>query len=56
MHGHQRRVAHKLLDGLEITLVNKLQPKELKDFQTLYDWVKSVVDRVKGKRDRVILH
>ena len=48
MHGHQCRVAHKLPDGLKITLVNKLQPKELKDFQTLYDWVKSVVDRVKG--------
>lgn len=48
IHGHQRRVAHKLDEGLEITLVNKLQPKELNDFQTLYGWIKSIVDCVKG--------
>jgi hypothetical protein len=48
MHGHQRRVANKLSEGLEITLAEKRQPEDLKDFQSLYDWVKSVVSRVKG--------
>ncbi|AFZ51463.1 hypothetical protein [Dactylococcopsis salina] len=48
MHGHQCRVAHNSANGLEKTLVNKLQPKELNDFQTLYDWIKSVVGCING--------
>jgi len=48
MHGHQRRVAKKLSQGLEIALADSLNPKDFKDFESLYDWVKSVVDRVKG--------
>jgi hypothetical protein len=48
MHGHQRRVANKLPEGLKVALSDKKQPEEFKDFQSLYDWVKSVVSRVRG--------
>lgn len=48
MHGHQRRVANKLSEGLKVALAYGIKPKHLKDFQSLYDWVKSVVGRVKG--------
>lgn len=48
MHGHQRRVANKLLEGLEVALADGIKSEHLKDFQSLYDWVKSVTNRVKG--------
>lgn len=48
MHGHQCRVANKLSEGLEVALADQMQPEDFKDFQSLYDWVKSVVGRVKG--------
>jgi hypothetical protein len=48
MHGHQCRVANKLSEGLEVALADGKQPEDLKDFQSLYDWVKLVVGRVKG--------
>jgi len=47
-HGHQCRVAKKLPEGLETALADEMQPEDLKDFEVLYDWVKSVVGRVKG--------
>jgi hypothetical protein len=48
MHPHQRRVAKKLPEGLQVALSDKKQPEDFKDFQRLYDWVKSVVSRVNG--------
>lgn len=48
MHGHQRRVANKLPEGLEVALADRKQPEDFKDFQSLYAWVKSIVARVKG--------
>ncbi|NJN76608.1 MAG: hypothetical protein HC796_11035 [Synechococcaceae cyanobacterium RL_1_2] len=48
MHGHQWRVAHKLPEGLDVTLAVKKQPEDFTDFQSVYDWVKSIVTRVKG--------
>jgi hypothetical protein len=48
MHGHQCRIANKLPEGLKIALADNLQPSCFKDFQSLYDWVKSIVGRVKG--------
>lgn len=48
MHGHQCRVANKLSEGLEVALADEIKAEHFKDFQSLYDWVKSVVGRVKG--------
>jgi hypothetical protein len=48
MHGHQCRVANKLHEGLEVALADNRQPEDFKDFQSVYDWVQSIVDRVKG--------
>ncbi|WP_030006466.1 hypothetical protein [Picosynechococcus sp. NKBG042902] len=48
MHSHQCRVAHKLPEGLRIALADKTQPEDFKDFQSVYDWVQSIVIRVKG--------
>lgn len=48
MYGHQRRVAHKLRKGLEISLSDNLQPDDLDDFESIYCCIKSVTDRVKG--------
>lgn len=48
MHGHQRRVANKLPEGLEVALADKKQPEDFKDFQSVYDWAQSIVARVKG--------
>lgn len=47
MHSHQCRVAHKLPEGLEIALADGKKPKDFnKDFESLHNWVKSIVDRV----------
>ncbi|MEG4534020.1 hypothetical protein [Microcoleus sp. D2_18a_D3] len=48
MHGHQCRVANKLSEGLEVALADEMQLEDFQDFPSLYDWVKSVVGRVKG--------
>jgi len=48
MHGHQCRVANKLHEGLEVALDDKKQPEDFKDFQSVYDWVQSIVAHVKG--------
>lgn len=48
MHGHQRRVAHKLKEGLKVSLSDNIQPNDFNDFHSVYKWVKSVTDRVKG--------
>ena len=48
MHGHQRRVAHKLEEGLEVSLRNNIQPDDFNNFESVYSWIKSVTDRVKG--------
>jgi hypothetical protein len=48
MHGHQCRVANKLSEGLEVALADKKQPEDFKDFQSVYDWLKSTIARVKG--------
>jgi hypothetical protein len=48
MHGHQCRVSNKLSEGLKVALADEMQPEEFKDFQDVYDWVNSVVGRVKG--------
>jgi len=48
MHGHQRRVANKLSEGLEVALADKVQPESFKDFQALHNWVQSIVRRVRG--------
>ena len=50
MHRHQWRVGKKLPEGLKIALADGKQPEDFRDFQSLYDWVKFVVDRVKGLR------
>ena len=48
MHGHQRRVAHKLDEGLRISKRDNHQPHNFSDFESVYSWVKSVTDRVRG--------
>ncbi len=48
MHGHQRRVAHKLEEGLEVSLSDNIQPDNFNNFESIYSWIKSVTDRVKG--------
>jgi hypothetical protein len=48
MHGHQRRVAHKLEEGLEVSLSDNIQPNDFNSFESIYSWIKSVTDRVKG--------
>lgn len=48
MHGHQRRVANKLPKGLEMALADKKEPEDFRDFQSVYDWVQSIVAGVKG--------
>lgn len=48
MHSHQRRVAHKLDEGLEVSLSDNIQPNRFNDFHSVYSWIKSVTDRVKG--------
>ncbi len=48
MHGHQCLVANKLPEGLTISRIDNKQKEDFKDFQNLYDWVKSVTFRVKG--------
>ncbi|MDY6902998.1 MAG: hypothetical protein SWZ49_33735 [Cyanobacteriota bacterium] len=48
MHGHQRRVAHKLKEGLEFSLSDNIQPDDFNNFESIYSWIKSVTDRVKG--------
>jgi len=48
MHGHQCRVANKLYEGLKVALADKRQPEDFQNFQNVYDWVKSIVARVKG--------
>lgn len=48
MHGHQCQVAPKLSEGLKVALADEMPSEEFKDFQGVYDWVKSVVGRVKG--------
>jgi hypothetical protein len=48
MHGHQHRVAHKLSAGLAIALTEQVNPEDFQDFQSLYDWVKSIAGRVSG--------
>jgi hypothetical protein len=51
MHNHQRRVANKLDEGLEVALADKKQPEDFEDFQSVYDWVQSIVTRIKGLGD-----
>lgn len=48
MHGHQCRVSKKLPKGIEVALGDNKQPENFDDFQSVHDWVQSVVDRVKG--------
>ncbi len=48
MHGHQRRVAKYLPDGLNIALADRKHKEEFNDFQDLYIWIKSITDSVKG--------
>lgn len=48
MHPHQRRVSKKLSTALEIAIGDGKQPESFQNFQSLYDWVKSVTDRVTG--------
>ena len=48
MHGHQCRVSKKLPNGLEVALGDNKQPENFYDFQSVHDWVQSVIDRVKG--------
>lgn len=48
MHSHQCRVAHKLQEGLKIALADKKQPEDFEDFKSVYDWLQSIVARVKG--------
>ncbi len=48
MHGHQCRVAHKLPEGLKISLDANVQPDRFKNFHQLYSWIKSITTDVKG--------
>ncbi len=48
MHRHQCRVAHKLSEGLEVALADKMQPEDFQNFQELHNWVQFVTTRVKG--------
>ncbi|MGB7442794.1 MAG: hypothetical protein WA919_17150 [Coleofasciculaceae cyanobacterium] len=48
MHPHQRRVADKLDEGLEVSLSDNIQPDNFNNFESIYSWIKSVTDRVKG--------
>ena len=49
MHPHQCNVgAKKLAKGLEVSLTDAKQPKDFTDFHGVYDWVKSVVEPIKG--------
>lgn len=48
MHPHQYRVSKKLSQGLEVALADQRQGESFQDFQSVYDWVKSVVGRVQG--------
>jgi len=48
MHAHQRRVAHNLEHGLQVSLADNIQPNDFKDFESVYSRVKSVTDRVNG--------
>jgi hypothetical protein len=48
MHGHQRRVAHKLEEGLKVSLSDNIPSSRFSDFHSIYQWVKSVTDRVSG--------
>lgn len=48
MPPHQRRVAHKLKEGLDVSLSDNVQPDNFNNFESIYSWIKSVTDRVKG--------
>ncbi|NER36335.1 MAG: hypothetical protein F6J93_20530 [Oscillatoria sp. SIO1A7] len=48
MHSHQCRVASRLPYGLKVALADRMQPEDFKDFQSLYYWKKSIVERIKG--------
>ncbi|MGF1515836.1 MAG: hypothetical protein ACFB5Z_19345 [Elainellaceae cyanobacterium] len=47
MHGHQRRVAHKLQAGLAVALADGPQV-DFDTFEDLHNWVAGVTARVKG--------
>jgi hypothetical protein len=48
MHGHQRRVAKYLPDGITIALADQKHKEEFNSFNNLYVWIKSITDRIKG--------
>lgn len=48
MHGHQRRVAHKLSEGLRVSLEPDIYRDNFNSFHDLYRWVESVGNRVNG--------
>ena len=48
MHGHQRRIANKLSDGLAVSQTDGKTSSDFSSFEELYNWVHSVSDRVKG--------
>jgi len=51
MYSHQCHVAHKLPEGLKISLDAKVQPSRFKDFHKLYSWIKSINICIKGLGD-----
>lgn len=48
MHGHQRRVAHRLKEGLKNCLSHNKQPDSFNDFHAIYSWIKSITESTDG--------
>lgn len=46
MHGHQRRVSPRLVQGLEIARKDGKQPEAFESFEDLHDWLESITRRV----------
>jgi hypothetical protein len=45
---HALETRCKLDERLNVASADKKQPEDFKGFQSVYDWVKSIVARVKG--------
>jgi hypothetical protein len=48
MHGHQRRVAHKLSEGLRESLKPDIYHDNFNSFHDLYSWIELVASHVNG--------
>lgn len=48
IHSHQNRVSKKLDQGLKVTLNDKKQPEDFKNFDEIYTWILSVTNSVVG--------